>query len=124
MLFKMFGIERAWVQSGCPSPRPRQVFVTQSRILAEKVEEYFIKFLRSIAGETNTPQHIGDLLERWRAHSDRGLVDIEEDVNWRDELPKKFSELSDKHFPLFITVDMVSARLCKRFFLTAYDQYD
>ena len=36
-----------------------------------------------------------------------GLTDDDDDVNWRDDLPKQFSLLEEKHFPLFITYDKV-----------------
>ena len=49
MLFKMLGIERAWESHRETMPKPRQLFVTQSRVLAEKVEEYFAKLLESLA---------------------------------------------------------------------------
>ncbi|THH16781.1 hypothetical protein EW146_g3907 [Bondarzewia mesenterica] len=109
MLFKMFGIERAWVHSGCIGARPRQVFVTKSRVLAEKVEEYFTKVLRSFAHGSHVPPHLITMLERGKTRGDRGLVDAEEDVNWRNDLPLKFSELTDSHYPLFITFDKIEA---------------
>ena len=46
MLFKMLGIERAYAQkagAGLAVVKPRQIFVTQSRVLATRVEEYFAK---------------------------------------------------------------------------------
>ena len=48
MLFKMLLIERGYILSGSDAPRPRQVFVTQSRVLAGKVQEYFIKLADSL----------------------------------------------------------------------------
>jgi len=37
------------------------------------------------------------------------LVDRDDAVNWRNDLPTKFSELQDEHFPIFITFDKVRA---------------
>ena len=109
MLFKIFGIERAWIQLGCYGPRPRQIFVTKSRVLAEKVEEYFQKFVRSLAQESEAvPPLVNDILRRSTLRGERGMVNVEEDIAWRDDLPKKYSELVDVHFPLFITFDNVS----------------
>ncbi|THH16783.1 hypothetical protein EW146_g3905 [Bondarzewia mesenterica] len=109
MLFKMFGIERAWIQSGCVGPRPRQIFVTKSRTLAEKVEEYFIRFVRSLAEESRVPPHVTDLLMRSAKRGERGMVDAEEDATWRSDLPDKYSQLADEHYPLFITIDGLGA---------------
>ena len=69
MLFKMLGIERAWVMhSGEDIPKPRQLFVTQSRVLAGKVEEYFLKLLDSLATASLTPRETIFLsgLANWR----------------------------------------------------------
>ncbi|KAI0292973.1 P-loop containing nucleoside triphosphate hydrolase protein [Multifurca ochricompacta] len=95
MLFKMLGIENSWQQNRELRPeRPRQLFVTQSRMLADKVEEYFIKLLQSL-----------------KNREEAGLVDQDEAANWRDDLPRRFSELSDSHFPMFITFDKLSAMI-------------
>ncbi|EEB88265.1 hypothetical protein MPER_13994, partial [Moniliophthora perniciosa FA553] len=34
-----------------------------------------------------------------------GLVDLDEEEEYRSLLPTKFSELKDEHFPLFVTFD-------------------
>jgi len=118
MLLKMFGIERAWELRGSTSARPRQLFITKSRNLAEIVEGYFYKLILSIFDEYNTPKHIVDMLERQVALGARGLIRISQESGWRKDLPKKFSELTEEHFPLFITVDMVSMSLCLLYLLT------
>lgn len=109
MLFKMLGIERAWVMhSGEDIPKPRQLFVTQSRVLAGKVEEYFLKLLESLATASLSPREIAKLAkEKHSHHEDGGLVDLDDDTNWRNDLPERFSQLEDQHFPLFITFDGV-----------------
>jgi hypothetical protein len=35
-------------------------------------------------------------------------VDADDELNWRSDLPTKYSDLKDEHFPLFITFDRVS----------------
>jgi len=108
MLFKMLGIENSWQQNRDLRPeRPRQLFVTQSRMLADKVEEYFIKLLQSLVLASQTKSGIADLLERQKNREEAGLVDQDEALNWREDLPRKFSELEDSHFPMFITFDRV-----------------
>jgi hypothetical protein len=111
MLFKMFGIERAWELRGSNDARPRQLFITKSRNLAEEVEGYFYKLIQSIFDEEDTPKHIADMLERQNARGDRGLARVSQESGWRQDLPGKYSELTEMHFPLFITVDTVSAFL-------------
>jgi hypothetical protein len=112
MLFKMLGMEHSWQQNReLRAERPRQLFVTQSRMLADKVEEYFIKLLQSLVLSSQTESGISDLLERQRNREEAGLVDQDEVVNWRDDLPRRFSELQDSHFPMFVTFDKVRLTL-------------
>ena len=113
MLFKMLGMERAWenvsntVDGGIS--RPRQVFVTQSRVLAEKVEEYYKKLAESHIAATRTEQESNELGAKKEKPADRALVDQDEEELWRGSLPKKYSELGDEHFPMFVTFDHVRA---------------
>ncbi|KAF8261744.1 hypothetical protein EI94DRAFT_1809815 [Lactarius quietus] len=112
MLFKMLGIENSWQQNRELRPnRPRQLFVTQSRMLADKVEEYFIKLLQSLVLASKTEGGISELLERQKNREEAGLVDQDEAINWREDLPQRFSDLLDTHFPMFITFDKLSAML-------------
>jgi len=78
MLHKMLWVEKAYQMDAAHAGKPRQVFVTQSHVLAKKVENLFQTYLASIVSCPTT--------------SDK---------------PERFSELEDMHFPLFITVDEV-----------------
>ncbi|KAL5495715.1 hypothetical protein ACEPAI_1179 [Sanghuangporus weigelae] len=107
MTFKIFGIERtAHAHSSELDAKPRQLFVTQSRVLADKVKEFYAKFadfLSAASGESSSLQNAQSQAEP------EGLVATDDDDDWRDNLPKRFSELQDQHFPLFLTYD----KLCK-----------
>jgi hypothetical protein len=107
MLFKMLGIERAYSMLSEDLAHPRQVFITQSRVLVGKVEELFFKYLESLSagssGLQNTFQRI-----RNRDVDDGFRIDEDDNEEWRSDLPQKYSELEDRHFPLFITFDAVS----------------
>jgi hypothetical protein len=104
MLFKMLGIERANRQSG--EERVRQVFVTQSRVLAERVEEYFTNLAQSCSAGLLSTEEV-----EWRAskkmEADKDLMELDEENEDSSGLPSRFSELQDKHFPLFLTFDKV-----------------
>ena len=104
MLFKMLGIQRAWQQYPDMGPKPRQIFVTQSRVLAAKVEEYFATLMSSLEAEGYSPE---ELRRRERDAEEIEFVDQDDNEQWRSDLPERFSELLDKHFPLFITYDRV-----------------
>lgn len=93
------------------APRPRQIFVTQSRILAKKVEQYFATLVKSLA---TTSQSLDELraLRAGQRHSaldaEGDMIDVDDILDWSGDLPAKFSELRDEHFPLFTTFNSVS----------------
>ncbi|KAG2131228.1 P-loop containing nucleoside triphosphate hydrolase protein [Suillus bovinus] len=105
MLFRILGIQRAWEMSGVDMPKPRQIFVTKSRVLATKVEEYFTKLLRSmgLAGYT-----LEDFVKLKAPSVQEGLVDLDDLPESQMNIPMKYSELEDKHFPLFVTLDRLA----------------
>ncbi|KAI5986328.1 hypothetical protein EDD15DRAFT_2373322 [Pisolithus albus] len=98
MLFKMLGIQQAWQLhfEGSDIPRPRQIFVTTSHVLANKVENYFIKLMNSLSQAGCT---LDDLARLQSRRTDPVLIDSE---NVSDALPQRYSELEDHHFPLFL----------------------
>jgi hypothetical protein len=53
-----------------------------------------------------------ELIEIWKAqrHAEeqKDLVDHDDVIDWRNDLPDRFSLLGDEHFPLFLTFDHVS----------------
>ncbi|EIN13313.1 P-loop containing nucleoside triphosphate hydrolase protein [Punctularia strigosozonata HHB-11173 SS5] len=108
MLLKILGLERMWHLHKESMSRPRQVFVTQSRVLATKVEENLRNMLNSLAVGAQPAKEL-EKLSAICAGYDHDLVDIDDEENWRGDLPKRFSELGDEHFPLIITYD----KLCK-----------
>ncbi|TFK51882.1 hypothetical protein OE88DRAFT_1699141 [Heliocybe sulcata] len=105
MLFKMLGIQRSWEHGSHSVSKPRQVFVTSSRILATKVEEYFSKLIKSLALSTEEPKKLIQAASGEPAINEDDLMDPEDDPEWRVDLPKRFSLLEDDHFPLFITFE-------------------
>ena len=111
MLFKILGIQRAWEMSAIDMPKPRQIFITKSRVLATKVEEYFTKLLESLALAGYTLQELAKL--KSQSFQD-GLVDLDDTPESQMKVPMRYSELEDKHFPLFITFDRVCPFLSTR----------
>ncbi|KAJ7222624.1 hypothetical protein GGX14DRAFT_558715 [Mycena pura] len=106
MLYKMLLVEANYELSKrkdrIETLKPRQLFVTQSRILAEKVQEHFMKLL---AGYQVAPK--SDKAEKMKMTTTT-LVDSDDDPNWHNDLPGRYSDLRAEHFPLFLTFD----RLC------------
>jgi len=104
----MLGIERAWKRFPDMWEKPRQIFVTQSRVLATKVEEYFSKLMLSVEAASHSPEELRKMDNP--AEKEMELLDLDDIDEWRPDLPKKFSELTDDNFPLFITYEQVCTR--------------
>ncbi|KAK0464820.1 P-loop containing nucleoside triphosphate hydrolase protein [Armillaria novae-zelandiae] len=105
MLFKMLLIERTFQLMASDLPRPRQVFVTKSKILAKKVQEYFEKLASSLAMASRSPADFTNLPTAPNHQALLRLIDVDDIVDWRTDLPVKYSDLEQRHFPLFITFD-------------------
>ncbi|KIJ21330.1 hypothetical protein PAXINDRAFT_164864 [Paxillus involutus ATCC 200175] len=105
MLFKMLGIQRAWETQGSGMPKPRQIFVTKSRFLATKVEEYFKKLLESLALGGYSLEELKKLKARNTEVAEAGLVDLDDVPEDQSSIPRKYCALEEKHFPLFVTFD-------------------
>ena len=102
MLFKMLGIQRAWEMQTFDMPKPRQVFVTKSRVLATKVQEYFAELLESLA---LAGYSLEDLKRMQARNTESGLVDADDED--QVDIPLRYSALEEIHFPLFVTFDKV-----------------
>lgn len=108
MLFKMLGIERSYqLMQNETMHKPRQMFVTQSRVLAEKVKDFFLKLHESLLSADKSPEEIRAIVASRQAQQEQGLVDLDEEIDWRGDLPKRYGDLTDEHFPMFITYDQV-----------------
>jgi hypothetical protein len=109
MLFRMLLVERSFQLGGQLGPRPRQVFVTQSPVLARKVKEYFDMLMNSfsVAGLSQEDMLVkvknGPLIA-----PERKLLGEEDRRDGYMNLPQKFSELQDKDFPVITTVEKVT----------------
>ena len=77
-------------------------------MLAGKVGEYFLKLMESLVMGSHSLQDLAVIVKNKPVQQDEdGLIDVDDEENWRDDLPKQFSLLEEKHFPLFITYDKV-----------------
>jgi hypothetical protein len=102
IVFKIFGIERAWQNRGSVGPRPRQLFITKSQLLANKVEHDYVNLSFSLSAGPDTPQYVRERIQHWKSRRKKNVLDPDDAEGTRDDLPEKYSELQDSHFPLFI----------------------
>ncbi|KAL4065819.1 hypothetical protein V8B97DRAFT_1114496 [Scleroderma yunnanense] len=107
MLFKMLATQRAW-EKAPETRKPRQIFVTKSPILAAKVEECFTNLVDSIALAGFSQEELRELRSRTNDEKRRRLIDPLNATDYRPGTPRKFSELEDHDFPLFITFDQLA----------------
>ncbi|KAF7986148.1 hypothetical protein HWV62_38518 [Athelia sp. TMB] len=107
MMFKMVGLENAWrMQADTDLPQIRQIFVTKSHVLAGKVEEYFSDLLVSLDIGTKSLNELAIIAKQEHANlEDLDQIEPEDDGEWQQHLPDRFSDLEDEHFPLFTTTD-------------------
>ncbi|KAG7099943.1 hypothetical protein E1B28_001736 [Marasmius oreades] len=103
LLFKMLLVEHTYRLADPLTPKPRQVFVTQSRILAHKVKGYYATLARALQIATQSPSQLLELKDTVSPELDDANIAVDDIQDWDRELPTKFSELEEKHFPLFVT---------------------
>ncbi|QRV93432.1 UvrD-like helicase carboxy-terminal domain protein [Ceratobasidium sp. AG-Ba] len=101
IVFKMIGIEKLFEQMQ-EVTKPRQVFVTQSRVLAQRVQEYYEGLVSTTSSAPSRPSHQED---------EQFLADLDDEDAGAFGLPPKYSMLEDKHFPLFLTYDQLCSLL-------------
>ena len=106
MLFRILAIQRAWEEAP-NTPKPRQLFVTKSPILAAKVEEYFNNLVDSLALAECSEEDLRRLKSFKGAKKSRPMIDPLDAVDYHPGMPQKYSKLGDHDFPLFITFDQV-----------------
>ncbi|KAK7034640.1 hypothetical protein VNI00_012282 [Paramarasmius palmivorus] len=124
MMWKMFGIELTHQDRRFSEAisRPRQVFITQSRSLATRVEESYAKLTKALTTHGKNLKQLKEIAaeQKDRIQHQTGLVDHDEEEDYRSSLPARFSQLRDEHFPLFVTFD----KLCKLLEADARDRED
>jgi hypothetical protein len=110
MLFKILAVELNYMAS--PESfgrRPRQLFVTQSRVLAARVQEYYDNL--SLPFKQRGPDSPGDNGDRTPASASSTFRLEVDPSGLPDKLPETFSALDEKHFPLFLSFDQVMTYL-------------
>ncbi|KAI5829770.1 hypothetical protein K523DRAFT_416462 [Schizophyllum commune Tattone D] len=112
MLFKILGLERSHrLNTHIIPERPRQLFVTQSHVLVEKVEEAYNKLAKTLDVETYSKDEVKALAMKKHETAKDHLIRSDDKKDQGKSLPQRFSDLKDEHFPLFVNYD----RLCQLF---------
>ena len=90
-MYKILAGETSWAEHPdlTDSVKPRQLFVTRSKLLAQKVEKEFEQLFEA---------HIFE--------GDSGK-EVTRSTTFPPSLPAKFEELLDEDFPLFVSYEQV-----------------
>ncbi|KAJ8084867.1 hypothetical protein PM082_003644 [Marasmius tenuissimus] len=107
----MLLVERTYQLAEPGTPQPRQVFVTQSRILAKKVKEYFKTLARALHVSTQSSDQLSELQDIAAEEEEDDNIALDDIKDWYKDLPSKFSQLEDRHFPLFVTYSTLCSML-------------
>lgn len=101
----MLGLEKAYEKSPEIATRGklRQVFLTQSPVLAAKVKSYYQSIVDTASTANLSARELIELVKKRETAAVEDLEDLE-DVAVKG-LPSRFSQLTAEHFPLFISVD-------------------
>ncbi|KAG8690837.1 hypothetical protein FRC11_008770 [Ceratobasidium sp. 423] len=102
IVFKMLGIERVFEEA--EEAKPRQVFITQSPVLAQKVREYYHSLIRTYSDRSGIPNQT-------TVDDELILADLRDDGVESCGLPSRYSLLEDRHFPLFLSFDQFCSLL-------------
>jgi hypothetical protein len=85
----------------------KQLFVTRSRVLAQHVEATYQGLVEFTEIALKSAEELKEMAKKSREDPDRALVEFDSEIDLRNDLPERFSDLQDSHFPLFISFDKV-----------------
>lgn len=102
----MLGVEQSWADSPeLTSQPPRQIFLTQSPVLASKVKSYYSSLVTTTATAKLTIKEAEAVAQAKTSKAQEDLEDLENAQSGMKGLPSRFSELTSQHYPLFISID-------------------
>ncbi|KAH7338006.1 hypothetical protein B0J17DRAFT_768225 [Rhizoctonia solani] len=108
LIYKM----RANAQLGARSDelrQTRQLFVTRSKVLTQHIARNYQGLIDSSEIANKSTRELEDMRKVNQKYQNRELVEYDNSVDFRVDLPRRFSELKDNHFPLFVSFD----KLCE-----------
>ncbi|KAG8715180.1 hypothetical protein FRC09_016848, partial [Ceratobasidium sp. 395] len=89
----------------------RQLFVTRSRVLTQHIARNYQGLLESSEIANKSREELAEIRQRNESNRTRELVEFDNEVDLRDDLPDRFSLLRDSHFPLFVSFDKLCSLL-------------
>ncbi|CUA75351.1 TPR and ankyrin repeat-containing protein 1 [Rhizoctonia solani] len=83
----------------------RQMVVTRSRVLAKHIQATFQSLIESTSIANKNAEQLAVMAKQYQQQSDPALIEFDNELDLREDLPACFSQLDDSHFPLFISFD-------------------
>ncbi|KDN40057.1 hypothetical protein RSAG8_08378, partial [Rhizoctonia solani AG-8 WAC10335] len=87
----------------------RQLFVTRSKVLTQHIAKNYQGLMDSSDIANKTTEELEIMREDNQKYQTRELVEFDNSVDFRADLPRCFTELKESHFPLFVSFD----KLCE-----------
>ncbi|KDN40059.1 hypothetical protein RSAG8_08380, partial [Rhizoctonia solani AG-8 WAC10335] len=84
---------------------PRQLFVTRSKVLTQHIARNYQDLMDSSDIANKSMLELEAMRQANEKYQNRELVEFDNSVDVRVDLPRCFGELTDKHFPLFVSFD-------------------
>ncbi|KAF8598545.1 hypothetical protein BDV93DRAFT_561252 [Ceratobasidium sp. AG-I] len=89
----------------------RQLFVTRSRVLTQHIASNYRGLVESSEIAYKTPEELAEMRKNNEKYRERELVEFDNEVDLRDDLPERFGDLKDSHFPLFVSFEKLCSLL-------------
>lgn len=70
-----------------------------------------MSLLHSLSTGLDAPLYVRERIQRWNSRRKKDIFNPDATEGEREDLPQKFSELRDSHFPLFLTMDAVGTTI-------------
>ncbi|KAH7338010.1 P-loop containing nucleoside triphosphate hydrolase protein [Rhizoctonia solani] len=110
LVYKMRANALAAGISDHPGPL-RQLFVTRSPVLTRRVASYYKGLIESGEMAHRSSEELRAMRESNQKDQPRDILEFDNEADLRDDLPDRYSELRENHFPLFISFDRLGQLL-------------
>ncbi|KAG8771351.1 hypothetical protein FRC12_003660 [Ceratobasidium sp. 428] len=110
LIYKLRANAQAAAMLGDETPI-RQLFVTRSRVLTQHIAQNYHGLQESSEIANKSREELAQIREQNDFNRKRELVEFDNEVDLRDDLPNRYSLLRDSHFPLFVSFDKLCSLL-------------
>ncbi|CAE6528478.1 unnamed protein product [Rhizoctonia solani] len=110
LIYKIRAVDQENIANEDPQPI-RQIFVTRSRALAQHVEATYRGLTEFTNIASKSEDELKEMAKQSRENPNRALVEFDTEIDLRNDLPPRYSELTQQNFPLFVSFDKLCSLL-------------